>query len=302
MFDLTVVGHFTMDYIIGKEIKKPRWTLGGPPTYVSLAAASLNAKVSVVSKVGGDFPEEYVTWLSRLNIDVCGLKLARYPTTRFIIEYKNGERTLQLKSRCASINPEDLPERIQSKGVHIAPVAREIPVETVLKLSGRTKFISLDPQGYVREFDKEGFAHLKKWLNKRILRGIHLFKSSIDELKVISGIDDVKIALMKIKKLGPEISIATMGVNGVVVLTPDNSFYRIPACKPRRIEDPTGAGDAFIGAFLAEYLRGEDLIWAAAVGSASASFVVEGAGPSSFGARDEVIERAQEARDKIRRI
>ena len=71
----------------------------------------------------------------------------------------------------------------------------------------------------------------------------------------------------------------------------EGKLYDIPACKPRVTQDPTGAGDAFIGAFLAEYLMGKDPIWCACVGSASASFVVESLGPM-FGEKKEIYARA----------
>ena len=57
--------------------------------------------------------------------------------------------------------------------------------------------------------------------------------------------------------------------------------------------DPTGAGDVFIGGFLTEYLRQKESIWCACVGSAAASVVVEGLGPTYFGTKDEIYPRAK---------
>ena len=56
--------------------------------------------------------------------------------------------------------------------------------------------------------------------------------------------------------------------------------------------DPTGAGDVFIGAFLTEYISQKDSLWCACVGSAAASLVVEGVGPTFFGEKEEVYRRA----------
>ena len=58
--------------------------------------------------------------------------------------------------------------------------------------------------------------------------------------------------------------------------------------------DPTGAGDAFIGAFLAEYVSGKDPEWCSCVGSAASSFVVEGIGPAVFGEKEETYLRARQ--------
>ena len=49
----------------------------------------------------------------------------------------------------------------------------------------------------------------------------------------------------------------------------------LPACPPAAEVDPTGAGDAFAGTFLAEYLRSGDVTAAAELALAVSSFVVE---------------------------
>jgi sugar/nucleoside kinase (ribokinase family) len=63
--------------------------------------------------------------------------------------------------------------------------------------------------------------------------------------------------------------------------------------------DPTGAGDAYMGPFLAEYGQGKNVLWCACVGSAASSFVIEGIGSEKFGERHEVYERARKIYDKI---
>ena len=74
MFDIVTIGHFAIDYIVSSKIGQSKPTLGGPPTYTSLAARKLGAKVSAVSKIGDDFPVSYVKYLENRNIDLSGLK------------------------------------------------------------------------------------------------------------------------------------------------------------------------------------------------------------------------------------
>ena len=76
------------------------------------------------------------------------------------------------------------------------------------------------------------------------------------------------------------------------MLSVEGTAYEIPAYTPNKIVDPTGAGDAFIGGFLAEYVRGREILWCGCVGSAAASTVVEGVGPTFLGDRDEIYRRA----------
>jgi len=76
----------------------------------------------------------------------------------------------------------------------------------------------------------------------------------------------------------------------------------VPAYTPPHVVDPTGSGDAFAGAFVIEYLRTEDSVWSTAFASAAASFVVEGVGPSNFGARCQTEERAEKIMEKVKRV
>jgi sugar/nucleoside kinase (ribokinase family) len=73
----------------------------------------------------------------------------------------------------------------------------------------------------------------------------------------------------------------------------EGTIHNVPSFTPEKLVDPTGAGDAFMGGFLAEYARGEDSSWCSCVGSAIASLVVEGIGPTHFGDIDEIYRRAR---------
>ena len=299
MFDLVTVGHFAIDVISSPKIASPKPTLGGSPTYVSVAAKKLDAKVSVISKVGEDFSSRYIAWLNANGVDLSGLKRIKgASTTRFILKYANWRRQLQLKSRAPPILPEDIPNSLRTKVVHIAPVANEISRNLVDKMRTLTNVLSLDPQGFVREFDIDGNVHLKRWHDQQVLEQIDLYKSSLSEIRMITGLADLQMAMEKIRDYGAKIVILTMGMKGSKLLF-EGKLYDIPACKPKIVRDPTGAGDAFIGAFLAEYVEGKDPVWCACIGSASASFVVEGVGPDVFGEKEEICARASKIYEKV---
>jgi len=299
MFDLVTVSHFAIDLISSPKITTPKPTLGGPPTYVSVAARKLDARVSVISKVGEDFSSRHIAWLNANGVDLSGLKRIKgASTTRFILKYTDWKRQLQLKSRAPPILPEDVPTSLRAKAIHIAPIANEISPNLVDKLRTSTNLLSLDPQGFVREFDAKGNIHLKRWDDQQTLEQIDLYKSSSREIKAVTGLADLRLAMEKIYDYGAKIVIVTRGIKGSKLLF-DGKLYDIPACKPKIVRDPTGAGDAFIGAFLAEYVRGKEPVWCACVGSASASFVAEGVGPEVFGEKEETYARASEIYGKI---
>ena len=291
MYDLVTVGHIAIDLTSSPKITMPKPTLGGSPVYVSVAARRLGAKVSVISNVGEDFSRSYIAWMTGNGVDLSGLKRIKgASTTRFFLKYTNRRRHLQLKNRAPNILPEDIPNSLQTKIIHIAPIANEISRTLVEKLRTLTNMLCLDPQGFVREFDTNGNMHLKRWDAPQVLGQIDLYKSSSSEIKVITGIADLKLGMEKINDYGAKIVIVTRGTKGSKLLF-EGDFFDIPPCKPRIVRDHTGAGDAFIGAFLAEYVRRKDPVWCACVGSASAAFVVEEVGPKAFGEREEIYAR-----------
>jgi len=301
LYDLVTVGHFAFDWIIRKGIKS-RWTLGGPPTYASLSARALGASVSSISKVGADFSDEYVTWLSRNGVDFQGVKRTNGRTTRFKIAYHDATRTLQLVARCEPIGLKDVQREIKTKAIHIAPIANEISSRVALSLCRHRKLVSLDPQGFLRRFDREGYVHPKRWVDKTLLKEIDVLKASSRELSIATRTKDLRKGLLKAKRLGPRICIATMGADGVLLLSEDGSYYKVPAYTPSHVIDPTGSGDAFAGAFLVEYLKTGDSVWSTAFASAAASFVLEGVGPSNFGARHQTEERAEKIMEKVKKV
>ena len=298
--DVAVVGHFAIDTIRLPSRSSPFVVLGGSVTYVSFVAKRLDALVSIISKVGEDFPEAYMWWLREEGIDLSGvIKRKKERTTRFELKYSKdlSNRKLKLESKAAPINLSNLPKSLQAKAVHIAPIAGEISYEVVKKLKGCTEVLSLDPQGLLRRFGKTGKVTSKSSVDKRLFSLINVYKSSLDEISALTGHCDVNSAINAIHDFGVETVIVTLGAKGAV-LSVEKTVYNIPPCSSRVLVDPTGAGDAFIGGFLTEYIHQKDSLWCACVGSAAASLVIEGIGPTFFGEKEEIYQRARSVYEK----
>jgi len=293
-FDIVSVGHLCIDSISFPNRQLPYIILGGSAAYVSLAARRLGASVYIISKVGGDFPEAYLWWLNQEGVNLAEVaKLKQEKTTRFELKYNSdlSNRVLRLTSKAPPITVEDLQKTIKAKVVHLAPIANEISYEVAEKLAKSAEVLSLDPQGLVRAFDENGFVANEPLKDKRILELIDVYKSSQDEIEAVTGVADLKAAIRTVHDFGVETVIVTLGAKGAV-LSVEGTAYEIPAYTPNKLVDPTGAGDAFIGGFLAEYVRGKEILWCGCVGSAAASTVVEGVGPTFLGDRDEIYRRA----------
>jgi adenosine kinase len=88
--------------------------------------------------------------------------------------------------------------------------------------------------------------------------------------------------------------IVTLGERGSRVCSLDGEI-KIPAVKPKTVEDPTGAGDSFRGGLISGLARGKDIMQCARMGSACASFAVECYGTQEYRfSPDEFNERLNE--------
>lgn len=295
MFDIVSVGNFSIDSIVLPDRRMPFVVLGGSVAYVSFAARRLDARVSVISKVGNDFPVAYLWWLRQEGVDLSSVvKVENVQTTRFELKYDSGllTRTLRLNGKAPAITADDVPNSLKAQIIHLAPIAGEITYEVAEKLKSHAEVLSIDPQGLVRTFDENGNVTHGSLADKRILELVNIYKSSQAEIMSVTNQSDINSAVKVIHDYGVETVIVTLGAKGAL-LSIENNVYDIPACKPEKVVDPTGAGDAFIGGFLAEYVNGENHVRCACVGSAIASFVVEAPGPTFFGDKERIYQRAR---------
>jgi len=292
--DIVVVGHFSID-----SIKLPKWnspfvTLGGAVTYVSMISRKLGKTVSIISKIGMDFPKAYLWLLDKEGVDLSNIiKLKNEKTTSFELEYdKNFEkRILNLRYKTSSLQVNDLPSNFEAKVIHLAPIADEISYQEIVKLRKNTKVLSLDPQGLLRNFSDNGIVKLESNFDNKILDLIDIFKSTSEEIKKVTNQSNLKLAIETVHNFGVKIIIVTQGSKGST-LSIGETQYSVPAYHSKCVVDPTGAGDCFIGGFLTEFIDQKDTFWCACVGAAAASIIIEKMGPISFGEREEIYHRA----------
>jgi sugar/nucleoside kinase (ribokinase family) len=307
MADFGVVGHVAIDKII--TTLEERTQLGGPPSYISLVTTRLGKSVSTITKVGSDISNDFISQLDELGVGLEGMIVDAAETTRFILDYRSAERRMIVGSICEEIGPHDVSGL--SEVVLLAPIVGEIPPLTVSSIDA--DIIALDPQGFVRDIRPDGSILPKRWFDESLLRRLTIFKSSEEELKIITreanplrGLNKILGAnplrgLNKILGLGAEIAMATKGGEGAL-LAFNRGLYRIPPSDVGEALDPTGAGDAFIGGFFSEYLEGEGPSWCASMGAALASCVVETIGTRIEASLKQIRERAEDVYNRVVRL
>lgn len=300
MLDIGIVGHLTIDTIHVHGEAKPKTRLGGSSAYTSLAAKALGATIAIASKVGADFPQQYMQLLEQSTINVAAVKQSpKHQTTRFTLKYDaHGRRRLWLKTQAPPILPEDIPEWFKAKTIHVGSIAGETPKPTITELRSRADMLSLDAQGLLRAFSKTGKITLKAAENLLgNMRDIDVYKSTATEAKILTHAKNTYTAVKKISDYGPEIVIATQGGKGALFMH-HARLCHVPAY-PAKPVDPTGAGDMLIGAFLAEYTKEKDTLWCMSVGAAAASLKIEANGLVMPSQRA-VYERATEIHKRLK--
>jgi sugar/nucleoside kinase (ribokinase family) len=285
-----VVGHIAIDRII--DCSGERLQLGGPPTYISLITHFLEGSLVLATKVGGDFPDVYASELADRELDISGFIIPNAKTTRFVLDYTSEERRLSLDSICVPIEPLDIIGFPES--VILAPIVQEIPQETYFALE--SPCIALDPQGFVRKMEPGGSISLHPWCDLTLLSRVSVFKASERELSLVAGSEGWK-GLERMIEFGVDVAIETRGREGARVRHGKDRMI-VPAYLGEAI-DMTGAGDAFMAGFFGGYVSGEDIKWCCAIGSASASSVVETVGPNIKITRNELYNRAERIKEGI---
>ncbi len=299
--EVVLVGHVTIDTIVkGNDMRR---SLGGTVVYGSLASLKHGAQPVVYSKIGRDFPDEYLIWLSRMGIDISGIKFCTSPTTKFKIRYEGGGRSLFLMSRCDDILPEDIDvERIRNKAVIVGPIISEIPLETLRLIAKHGAIIALDIQGYVRKVNEERFIELSSTpIAVAALHYSDVIHAEASEVAALTGVEDPVEGAKRLIDMGAGIILVTLGLKGSYVVT-RRRVYFVPSASSRRVVDETGSGDVFVTVFTIEYQKSGDIAEAAAMATAAASFLVEAVGPGGLRSRWEVRRRAASVREHIEEV
>ena len=91
---------------------------------------------------------------------------------------------------------------------------------------------------------------------KEFIADSDIVKLSDEEAMLISGIENIEEAARSIVELGCKSLIVTLGKIGALVTTKETQVL-VPT-KKIEMKDATGAGDAFIGAVLAQILNEPD--------------------------------------------
>lgn len=244
------------------NLKKQQGGTGGNIAY---NLALLKNEVSLLGFVGSDFAD-YEIFLRKAGIDTRGLSIKEDELTaqaNIITDKKDNQITAFYPGAMKytkSLSIKSL------KGIDFCVIAPNDP-EAMIKFVLECKQLKIpylfDPG---MQLPRVSDDDLKKGIEKAEILIGNDYEIAVIKKRLKASDEDL---LGKVKIL-----ITTLGEKGSVIKIRD-SKYDISACKPKKILDPTGAGDAFRAGFLAGYLQGLNLEVCGKMGSVAACYAVE---------------------------
>ena len=145
----------------------------------------------------------------------------------------------------------------------------------------------LDVQGFLRNLSAGGTVVLRvDSMFQAAIAGCDIVKADEQEAEAITGTTDPVASARRLHRMGPSIVIITLSSRGSGIFD-GRRWIRIRPPKMQTV-DPTGAGDVFDAAFLAEYLRTGDVIAAGRFATAAAALSVAGFGTAAVPSAESV--------------
>jgi hypothetical protein len=309
---LFFAGHFAVDKVIRfKSLSKP--TLGGSVSYCSLALRTYTqyANISIISHVGNlNFDKSLFNIIKDKNIDLKGIKYSDVRNTNFVLDYFDHARILTLKSKSPPLVFRDIPQEYLDNPPNVmvlVPLCHEISYEYLSQISNHFPniYIGIDLQGFIRNFDENGIVSYiyDEKLISNLVKIIELIgdklilKGSEEEMKLLANeYKDLHKIMNFFEKFDTKgMFIMTLGEKGSLIYQKGNKILKIPAFKPKKVIDETGAGDVYFSIFLYEFLH-TDKSWSeiekvANLAAATASFLVEKKGLYGCVVKKKVLKR-----------
>ncbi len=275
MSKLLAVGTVAFDAIetpFGKTDK----ILGGSATFVGLAASHFGIETGLVSVVGDDMPNAYLTMLNERNIDTSGVEIVQGGKTffwsgRYHNDMNSRDTLVTELNTLADFSPV-VPESFKDAPVVMLGNLHPLTQSSVLdQLSEKPKMVILDTMNFWMDSALEDL--------KNVIKRIDVITINDEEARQLSGEYSLVNAAKKIHEMGPKYVVIKKGEHGALLFNEGNMFFA-PALPLAEVFDPTGAGDTFAGGFAGYIAKTEDISFenmknAVIYGSNLASFCVE---------------------------
>jgi ribokinase len=293
---IVVAGNLSLDDTV-TPLATTRDAPGGDALYAAMGVRAWGFRPVLLTLVGSDYPVGHLERISAAGIETSHVRAVPGPTVHYLITYlADGSRRFEWLSdpdRLAATSPteEDYAVLADPAWLHIAAMPiehQEIAVDAARRAGVP---YSLDPhEEYVSGFERR----------IRAMVDGGLFMPSELELRLLFpdlGASDAwtlaERAAQRLEDWGVSGSAIKLGAEGSLVRTSRVTTHVRAAATD--VVDPTGAGDAYCGGFVAGWLATGSPLVAAACGTVAAAESIAAFGAFGSGTEPTTAERIDRA-------
>ncbi len=297
---LAVYGHTNMDYILSLQrfpdlntsvnVESKTTYFGGTAANVATMAAGLGTPTALCSYVGGDFPLEFRQLMESKGVDLRELVMVEgheTPTVWVVSDHEHNQVAFVYQGPMGAMEEQPilLNAARESEWVHVMTGRPPYYLKLMKECRRLGKKIAFDPAQEIHNV----------WNREWFLQALSMADA------FLCNENELRTALKYVGKSRPEdlldhvgLLVNTIGPKGSIVCTKEGRI-EVPAVRPKRIVDTTGAGDAFRAGFFSGLYRGAKLRESAILGATVSSFVIEEKGSlTNVPSWTQVEERASE--------
>ncbi|WKZ37806.1 MAG: carbohydrate kinase family protein [Anaerolineales bacterium] len=305
-----IAGKLTREYLLPPSGNPRLDAPGGSLLYAAGGLAVWDSSIGLVARINEEYPREWLNDLEGRGFDIGGIRIHReaqpLDLRSFIAYTDKNERTassavshfarrqLTFPKSLLGYQPLDDSYRNPQETDPVSPAALDVPKDfrdagfvhlCPFDFTSQSQMVSLFKNASNQTVCLDPAPSYMKpslWRDLRVvLQGVTAFHPSEEEMRTLfwGETNDLWEMARHVSGYGPQVIVVKRGALGQLLYDAAGDHrYEIPAY-PSRMADPTGAGDAFCGGFLAGFQRTIDPLMAVLHGNVSASLKIEGSGP-----------------------
>jgi sugar/nucleoside kinase (ribokinase family) len=303
-----IAGHITREYILPPAGKPLLDAPGGSALYAAGGLLTWDSNVALLARIGEDYPRPWLKEIEARGLNVQGIEILPQsvdlrsfhaynedfevthsaPVSHFArrgltfpkvllgyqdpSEVEKDAREADVLSPLAPAIPQDFRD---ARAVHLCPLdfVSHNHLTTAFR-AGSVATLTLEPSA---AYMNPGFFKDLRVIVTRLTA----FLPSEDELRALfwGETHDLWEMAAALGDYGCDFIVIKRGAHGQAIYDVQGKYrWEVPSY-PARPADPTGAGDAFCGGFLAGFRKTYDPVQATLYGNVSASLKMEGSGP-----------------------
>jgi sugar/nucleoside kinase (ribokinase family) len=277
---ISVAGYLSLDEIVVEGVGR-RGVPGGAALYATLGALAGGVRVQLAVTCGSDFPEAVLESLAAMGVDLSSVGRSDHPTRRAaLVHGRDGRRESghygrdEWHAATRALTPPCLPDGSPVSVVVLTAMPADALARQIAWARTRGARVVVDTS--------EVFAAAERARLLELLRRVDLFAPSREESRLLlPGLDD-EAALAALGGLCQRV-VQKRGADGLALVSGSHPLGLRRPAPVAPVVDPTGAGDACVGALGAGLAQGleDPALLALALGIAARA--VAGFGPEGLG-------------------